>query len=697
MEDETKYLIDEDYNPLSDWINEPTVRDLKKDLEEAQSSHENHVTKVEGWLNNLRITGNARIKKVKGKSTIVPKLIRKQAEWRYPALSEPFLSQTDLFKTSPKTFKDKQAAFENGLILNYQFNTQIDKEWFIAEYVRTAVEEGTVIVHVGWEFEEEEQEVEVPVMQVQPIVDPALVQQALEQGQPPVEQIQVGVTKEMQMVTIKNQPVIEVCNYNNVIIDPTCQGKISKANFIIYSFDTSLSELEKEGTYQNLDSIDIENTSILNEPDHDSGEIPTFNFQDKPRKKFIAYEYWGYWDIEGTGKTKPFVATWVGNTMIRMEESPFPDGELPFVVVQYLPVRFSSYGEPDGELLEDNQKVIGAVTRGMIDIMGRSAAGQKGTRSDALDVTNRRKFEQGEDYEFQPHVDPNQAFHDHNFPEIPQSAQFMVQSQQMEAESMSGVKAFSQGISGDAFGSVATGARGAMDASAKREMDILRRMAKGIKKIGYKILAMNGEFLQDEEIIPITDEEFVNINRENLAGQFDINLDISSAEMDNVKAQELAFMLQTMGNSMPAEMSQIILADIARLRKMPELSKSIREYKAQPDPVQQQMQQLEMQKLQAEIQKLNSEAKENMAEAGLDGAKAQSEQMRAKQAKSQADLIDLNFVEQESGVQQSRDLQKQGAQAQANIGLKQEEARLKDRNTLLTALTKPQPSTGRQQ
>jgi hypothetical protein len=132
-----------------------------------------------------------------------------------------------------------------------------------------------------------------------------------------------------------------------------------------------------------------------------------------------------------------------------------------------------------------------------------------------------------------------------------------------------------------------------MDAAGKRELGILRRLAEGIKEIGYKIVAMNGEFLSDEEIIRISDEDFVSINRQNLKGRFDLKLDIASAEMDNIKAQELAFMLQTMGNSMPPAMSQLVLADIARLRKMPDLAKQIEEYKPEPDPIAQKMQMLE--------------------------------------------------------------------------------------------------------
>src|SRR5690606_11739179 len=124
-------------------------------------------------------------------------------------------------------------------------------------------------------------------------------------------------------------------------------------------------------------------------------------------------------DIDGSGLVTPIVAAWVGNTIIRMENNPYPDKELPFVKVAYLPKRKQIYGEPDGALLEDNQKVIGAVTRGMIDIMARTAAGQTGIRKDMLDAVNRKKYKTGEDYEFNGGVDPRQGVHTHVYPEIP--------------------------------------------------------------------------------------------------------------------------------------------------------------------------------------------------------------------------------------------------------------------------------------
>jgi len=633
---------------LVEWDNPPKIEDLKQDLTEAQSAHTSHTIDVERWLEALN--GSQKLKTKAGRSKIVPKLIRKQAEWRYASLSEPFLSTDDLFNTAPATFEDKQAAEQNGQVLNYQINCKIDKTKFIDEYVRTCVDEGTAITKLGWEYEEEVIEVEVPVMEQVPVQDPQQAMMMQQQGLPPVQEVQVGTEMQEQTKIIKNQPTIEVCNYNNVIIDPTCEGDIDRAEFVIYSFETSMSQLKKDGRYKNLDLVNNDSASVLSTPDHNVDDESSFTFKDEPRKKLVAYEYWGFWDINNTGEVEPFVATWIGDTLIRMEENPFPDKKLPFVIVQYLPKRKSVYGEPDGVLIEDNQKIIGAVTRGMIDVIGRSANGQMGTRKDALDVANYRKFERGEDFKFNSNVDPRQAFHMETYPEIPQSALNMLNLQNNEAESLTGVKAFSSGISGQALGTTATGIRSALDATSKRELGILRRLSNGINQIGRKIISMNAEFLGDEEIIRITNEEFVAVSREDLGGNYDIKLNISTAEADTEKAQELSFMLQTMGNNMPPEMSQMVLSDIAKLRKMPELAKKIAEYQPQPDPMAQQKAQLELQLLQAQIANEQAKAQENSVDVGLKQAKTATEQAKARSMHSKSDLDDLDFVNKESGV-----------------------------------------------
>ena len=643
-----KDVVETDASTLVDWENPPSLADLKQDLESANVAHNAHTTEIDGWLRVLN--GEQVIKAKPGRSTLVPKLARKQAEWRYAALSEPFLSTDDLYNTSPATFEDKESAEQNGLVLNYQINCKIDKVTFIDSYVRTAVDEGTVLVRVGWEIEEGPRKVYKDITEIQVVQGP--------DGQPVEQEVKVGEESSIETVKIKNQPVLTVCDYNNVILDPTCDGDIDRANFAIYSFETSLSELKKDGRYKNLDDINFEQSSVLAEPDHNiNSDDTSFTFKDKARKKVIAREYWGYWDIDGNDVVKPFIATWVGSTFIRMEENPYPDKKLPFVLIQYLPRRKNVYGEPDSALIEDNQKIVGAVTRGIIDVIGRSANGQQAIRKDALDITNARKFEQGQDFKFNPGVDPKQAFHMQTYPEIPRSAIEVLQMQNNDAEALTGVKAFTNGISGQALGATATGIRSALDATSKRELGILRRLSNGLTQIGRKIISMNAEFLDDTEIIRITNEEFVSINRNDLGGKYDIKLNISTAEADEQKASELAFMMQTMGNTLPPDMSQMILADLAKLRKMPDLAKRIAEYQPQPDPLAEQRAQLELALLQARVANETAKGRENEVDVGLKTAKTATEQAKARDLNSGADSKDLSFVEQESGVQNARDMQ----------------------------------------
>ena len=698
MTDETNKTDEFARKKLTEWVNEPTLLDLKSELTEAYPDHQHYTLKIDAWLDNLNVTGAAKPKKIKGHSSIQPKLIRKQSEWRCAALVEPFLSTEDLFNLEPVAAGDKKSAIQNSLIINNQFNTKINKTKFIDDYIHAAVNEGTFIARVGWDYADEEVETEVPVFEFFPVEDPQAMQQEqelhalmfespddynqlpedirqahdvfMQTGIPHVAN-QAGTRIETETKVLVNKPTVVVCDYKDVIIDPTAKGDPDKAEFIIYRFETSKSELEKSGIeYVNLNNIITETASPLATADTDVSPQPSFSFKDEPRKKLEAYEYWGYYDIHGTGSTVPIVVTWVGETLIRMEENPFPDQKLPFVIRQYLPVKNSLYGEPDGALLEEHQKITGAVTRGMIDIMGRSANGQIGMRTDALDVANKRRFENGKDYEFNPTVDPRTAIINHTYPEIPQSAQFMLNMQNAEAEALTGVKAFSQGITGTSLGSTATGIRSALDATAKRDLILLRRIADGIIQIGRKIISMNAEFLSEVEIVRITNEEFVEIRRDDLAGNFDIKLSISTAEADNEKAQELSFMLQTVGPNTDPEMTYMIMADIARLRKMPELAKKLDNYQPAPDPLQQKKAELEIALLEAQVFNEQAKGQENSVDVGLKEAKTVTEQAKARQLGSTADMQDLDFLRKESGQDQEQEIEKKEYDRQAALDLK---------------------------
>ena len=693
-------------NALTEWQNEPSLADLKQDYTEATSSHDEQVTRIDTWLDNLHVRGKAKPKPKKGFSGSQPKLIRKQAEWRYAALSEPFLSADDIFSCSPVSPGDKEAAIQNTIILNNQFNTQLDKVRLIDESVRTAVDEGTLIYRVGWDYEYETRMTGVPLIQLTPTDDPNVMEQHEQihemmdsapddYNQLPPELIQaheammedgvayvgeiIGYEEEEEIHVIKNQPTVEVCDYRDITIDPTAKSNPDKAEFIIYEFETSKSELSKSGVnYQNIENIKTSQASPLAHSDGREHHSVNFNFKDDARKKFVAYEYWGFYDIDNSGVTTPIVATWVGDTLIRMEENPFPDKKLPFVFVPYLLVRGSVYGEPDGELLIDNQKIVGAITRGMIDLMGRSANGQMGFRTDALDLVNQRKYDNGQDYNFNPNVDPRNAIITHTYPEIPQSASYMLDMNNSEAESLTGVRAFNSNSS-RGLGDTATEARGALDAASKRELGILRRLAEGVKQVGRKIIAMNAEFLSDTEVVRVTNDKFVEIRRDDLSGKFDLRLSISTAESDNEKASELSFMLQTMGNNQDAEITRMLQADIARLRKMPDLAKRLEEYSPEPDPFRVKQQELEIALLEAKVFNEQAKGQENAVDVELKKAKTQTEQSKSRSLDSGSDKVDLDFLQEESGTKHQQALEKQDLDRNAKLDLKAVESMLTPR------------------
>lgn len=693
-------------NGLTTWAKEPTLKDLQSDYESARQNHDSQSSLISEWLDYLFIRGKAKMKEDPNRSTVQPALIRKQAEWRYANLSEPFLSSPDMFNVKPVTWEDRNAARHNSMVLNHQFNNRIDKQYFIDTMVRTAVDEGTAIVKIGWKYRTEMVKEHQPVYHIIPDPSPEAQQEmvridglyndspsqfnelpeewqtaykvSVETGTISTPVVKDWVEVEVEK-TRENRPTVEVCDYRNVIIDPSCGGDLENAQFIIHRFEASMSDLKADKRYKNLDKLAPLAQTILGEPDAAIKQdgLQTFEFMDKARRKFIVYEYWGFRDIDGSGIVKPFVAAWVGNVKIRMEHNPFPDQKLPFVTMAYLPVRGSVYGESDGSLLIDNQKVVGAISRGMIDVMARSANGQIGIAKGALDAVELRKFNNGENYQFNPGNDPRLAIFMHKFDELPASAQFMIESQNMEAESITGVKAFSAGIAGQALGDTATGIRGALDAASKRELGLLRRLSSGMCKIGRKIIAMNQEFLDEVEVVRITNEHFVEVRKDDLAGQFDLELTISTAEEDNAKAQELAFILQTVGPNTDPEMTKMIMGDIARLRKMPDIAHKIENFQPQPDPYQQKIQELEILKLQAEIATEQARAASFGAQANLNTQKINTEGAKANHLQAAADMEGLKFVEKESGTEHERAMDGLRTQAQAQLGLKVAESTLR--------------------
>jgi hypothetical protein len=613
------------------------LKAFKQDLKSAETLQKDWLEKRDSWINETY--GKEYGNEVEGKSKIVSKDIKKQLEWLIPTITDPFLSTPDVIKCNPVTFEDVHSARQNELLLNTQFCRKFPRYNFINKSCRVLATEGTVVVQTGWDYEDEVVEEEVEVIAFD------------EYGNQYIDIEVQEVTK-----VIKNQPTAIVCRNEDIFIDPTCMDDMDKCQFVIHRYETDLSTLRADGRYKNLDKVAKQESGEDN--DHDTEDDTEFKFEDQARKKIIVHEYWGNYDIDDDGQVEAIVCAWIGDTMIRMESNPYPDQKPPFIVVPFNAIPFQMFGEALAENIGDNQKVKTAITRGVIDNMANSNNGQIGIRRGALDMTNRRKFLKGSNFEF--NGTPND-FWQGSYNQIPGSAFDMLAMMNNEIESQTGTKSFSGGITGASLGGTATGARGALDATATRRLHLVRNIAENLMKpLMRKWMVYNSEFLEDEEVIRVTNEEYVPVARDDLAGRVDVELSIATAEDNSSKAQELSFLLQTMGPNQDFEINKIIMAEIAQLQRMPEVAKRIEAYQPQPDPMEEQLKQLELMKLQMEIEELKANVADKYARAGeneidaqVKQAKMQVELAKARKLESDADLGDLKFLKEDNQYDES--------------------------------------------
>ena len=618
---------------MSETTTKPTKQALlkafKEDLRSADTLRLEIVSKAEQWRNEYE--GKPYGNEQEGKSKIVSRDIKRQDEWQHASIKDPFVSDTDIIKCSPVTAEDRKPAEQNQLVLNYQFTRQFTRYKFITDVIKLFYKEGTVFVKTSWDYDDEEVEEEVPVYAADRFT-----------GEPTV----VGVELVKKLNVLVNKPNATICRLEDIYIDPTCEGSIDNAQFIIHRYESDLSSLRKAGKYENLDKLKGHNGAD-SDSSYEETDDTNFKFKDEPRKKLVVYEYWGNYDRDNTGIVEPIVCTWVNDTIIQLESNPYPDQSLPFLVVANNSTPFKVYGEANAELVGDNQKITTAIKRGIIDNMANSNNAQKGIRMGALDTINEKRYLNGKNFVFNGST---ADFYDGSYNQLPNSVFDVLTLVNNETESMLGVKSFSGGITGSGLGSTATSARGALDAVSVRKLDIVRNLAENlIKPLMRKWMSYNSEFLQEEEVIRITNEQFIPIRRDDLKGNIDIEIEVSTAEDNAAKGQQLSFLLQTLGQGMDPGMQKLVMGQIAKLHKMPDLAKMLEEYQPQPDPYVQEMRMLELQLKKVEIMERQSRAEENAADLRLKTANAVLAEANARDKNSTADLKDLDFTSKMDG------------------------------------------------
>lgn len=523
----------------------------------------------------------------------------------------------------------------------------------------------------------------------------------------PVVAINTGKTKKQRETVVAfNEPTLELVNLDSLYVDPSCKGNLDKAKYVFYTFESTLAELrknEEELGYKNLKKLEKSVKKFLTAISQQEKEeqkkfnavlgvspIESFNNEEigstdeKIDEMVIAQtplllkEYWGEWDINDDGILVPIKALYCGDVMIKLEVNPFPDGKHPFVAVAYNPIRDSFYGESIAEGLEDSQKLITIYTRASIDVLARSANGQRGIPKRWLDSDNLNKFRKGQDYQYNPELGfhPTQAIYMHTFPELPQSMFMLYQQERSNVEQISGVKMFYNGIDQQSYGRDI--GNGSMEAIiTHRETNIVQRFSTALSKVFSKILRLAQIYIEDGTQIKLKREDLKNLNQQynyltvdgmDLVGNYRVSVETVSASENLASSQQLAFLLQTLGQSTDQRITQSILADITKSYNKFDLADEILSIEPPPPPEPDPML---MEQAKAELEKAKAEALYKMSEAEVNKAKSAETMARAGYIEELTKKVSAEFLDLVDGTKHKnqKELMESQANAQANFKL----------------------------
>jgi hypothetical protein len=195
-----------------------------------------------------------------------------------------------------------------------------------------------------------------------------------------------------------------------------------------------------------------------------------------------------------------------------------------------------------------------------------------------------------------------------------------------------------------------------------------------LNEVARLTIANNQGLLREEEVIRITND-WVTIRRDDLAGEFDLIVDVSTPEQDNDKAEKLFKLMQTNAASMDPKIAGKHYIKLAHLWKMPDLARDVQEIIEQgpppPDPRAEEIlnnqleeSRLKLLKIQKEMEEIDSRihervsrSLENDTDIREKNARAELQEEKAREIRAKTDLLDQQFLDKTTGKDRKQKLQ----------------------------------------
>ena len=639
---------------------------IEHDISGARTMHDDQMSKISEWISAYN--GDKIGNEDDNTSNMVWKLIKKQGESLIANLSKPFLGAHEIADLTPLTDKDTIKTPIYSKVLNHFWAKETNSNKLIKSISRLIVKEGTCFIRAGWEKRADVKEQIVPGD-----IPPALIDKLKSKGAE-IQHMDDGKIKIIKKNILVNKPTAKPLRLEDCYFDPTADS-FEEIQFFSFDYITSISELRKQPHLYTKEAVDKLERMIDEQDDNQTGSLEeshmynryAFKSSNNLRKKIRLNEYWGELDIDNSGITEPAMAVTAkygdSRVLMRAEKNKLPFKSKPFVCIPLIDKEFSVYGDALAELISDEQKFYTSIVRGIIDNMSNSNNGTKFIRKGALDTINFQRMQDGERVvEVNTNESINAVLMDGTFNQLPGDVYNTLSIIEAQAESLTGVSKMLQGIPGTEMKAASSNFSAMMSQSQIRLLDVTTSLTTGLRKLFYMWLSMSMEYLTDEEIQHITglyipelkvketrkiaadmgiDQlpeetkqkammliiEEVNdmFNMKDL--KYDIEMKVGTDGLKDIKISHMNMLMQQAGNLIqlgvvPPKVMGMLFSDMADAMDRPDISREVKNFKHQPDPMQQEMAKAELDKTKAEGAKDKALAYNAMARTKTEGVKA---------------------------------------------------------------------------
>lgn len=617
-------------------------KDLKHDYKQAKQAKSEIDQLISGW--NDAYYGLGLPKVTKNGSSLVRREVAKQIEWMKANMTEPFTSTNHPVRVN--SIKGQNQARIMQKYANNEFVNNFDRETFMSQLVDVLLREGTAWTRTGWDFREK-----VIEENITSITMPELLERQ-QKGQEPFT-ITKNEQKDGQPETFNvrykrftdlcNKATAEVCRNEHILPDPSARDD-NDLRFLFHERLETISSLKESGLYDKDDLDKLESSlddereestlgSARNSEAQAYGYKQDYKTKDKARRKIKIVEYWGFYDLDGDGIAEPIVATWAEkeDVNLRIEENPMPSKAIPFQRAVYSARPFSLWGNALAYFIEDNQKAVTGISRGILDNMSGANNGQKFIKRGGLDYINFKRMRDGERH-IMTNKDPREIIQDGGYNVLPASVfntMEMFVNESRELSGMSGGMSLNKNsLNKDDNGDMQ------LTMAQQKMAGAVRNIGNLISKIVFEWINMAGDFLNPEQI----EDLFQNSEKTDYylfreAKTSKVSCKVGTEVTRSMRLKQINLLMQQskiLGEKAPPGTIEALTAEMFELFDKYDEAEAIRTYVPQPSPEQQMMQQLAILKEQLEVEKLKIEIANLQTESQLNQTKSVSQMAIAK-------------------------------------------------------------------